>query len=133
MVTRHRSSTCWPRAKIVADDEVKVTFEMQRFAADGKTGTPVADITRYTYRDVAARYVVTFTRQRTILQAPFANGACHRFTGKVTVEKFDQDMRVKIFDRLAIWELMYFGKAPSPRYDDTVGSPSMAWVPRDRA
>ena len=100
--------------EIVADDEVKVAFEMQRFAADDKTGTPVAGITRYVYRDVDARYVVTFARQRTILRAPFTGGAYHRFTGKVTVEKFDKDMRVEIFDGPAIWELMYFGKVRPP-------------------
>jgi hypothetical protein len=70
----------------------------ERVAADGKTGKPVADITRYTYRDRDARYVVTFERQRTILQAVFTerapfikrliakiggfDGAYHRFTGK---------------------------------------------------
>ena len=37
--------------KIVADDEARVTFEVERVATDGKTGKPVADITRYTYED----------------------------------------------------------------------------------
>jgi hypothetical protein len=115
--------------EIVADDDVKVSFELERVATDGKTGKPVADITRYTYRDGDARYVVTFERQKTILQAllteraPFIkrliakvvgfDGAYHRFTGKVTIEKFDKDLRMEIFDDQAIWELMYFGKARS--------------------
>jgi hypothetical protein len=38
------------------------------------------------------------------------DGAYHRFTGKVTIEKFEKDVRVEIFDDHAIWELMYFGK-----------------------
>ena len=38
----------------------------------------------------------------------------HRFTGKVTIEKFEKEVRVEIFDDHAIWELMYFGKARSP-------------------
>ena len=113
--------------KIVADDDVRVSFETERVATDGKTGKPVADITRYTYRDGDARYVVTFGRQKTILQAVFTerepfikrliakivgfDGAYHRFTGKVTIEKFEKDVRVEIFDDHAIWELMYFGKA----------------------
>ena len=116
--------------EIVADDDVRVSFETERVATDGKTGKPVADITRYTYRDDDARYVVTFERQKTILQAilteraPFIkrliakivgfDGAYHRFTGKVTIEKFEKDVRVEIFDDHAIWELMYFGKARSP-------------------
>jgi hypothetical protein len=116
--------------EIVADDDARVSFEVERVATDGKTGKPVADITRYTYRDGDARYVVTFERQKTILQAIFTermpflkgliariigvDGAYHRFTGKVTIEKFEKDVRVEIFDDHAIWELMYFGKARPP-------------------
>ena len=102
--------------EIVADDDVRVSFEIERVATDGKTGKPVADITRYTYRDGEARYVVTFERQKTIVQTIFTgfDGAYHRFTGKVTIEKFEEDLRVEIFDDHAIWELMYLGKAGSP-------------------
>ena len=73
---------------------------------------------------------MTFERQKTIVQAVFTermplikrliarivgfDGAYHRFTGKVTIEKFEQDERVEVFDDTAIWELMYFGKARSP-------------------
>jgi hypothetical protein len=42
------------------------------------------------------------------------DGAYHRFTGKVTIEKFEKDARVEMFNDHAIWELMYFGKARSP-------------------
>jgi hypothetical protein len=116
--------------QIVADDDVRVVFEIERVATDGKTRKPVADITRYTYRDGDTRYVVTFERQKTILQAVFTermpfikrliarivgfDGAYHRFTGKVTIEKFEKDVRVEIFDDHAIWELMYFGRARAP-------------------
>jgi hypothetical protein len=83
---------------------------------DGKTGKPVADITRYTYRDGDARYIVIFERQKTIVQTIFTDfdGAYHRFTGKVTIEKFEKDFRVEIFDDHAIRELMYLGRARSP-------------------
>ena len=117
--------------EIIADDDVRVSFELERVATDGKTGKPVADMTRYTYRDRDARYVVTFERQKTILQAIFTerapfikrliakivgfDGAYHRFTGKVTIEKFEKDVCVESFDHHAIWELRYFGKARSPR------------------
>jgi hypothetical protein len=110
-----------------ADDDAKVSFQIERVATDSKTGKPVADITRYSYRDGDTRYVVTFERQKTILQTVFReemprikrllakivgfDGAYQRFTGKVTIEKFEKDVRVEIFDDHAIWELMYFGKA----------------------
>jgi len=38
------------------------------------------------------------------------DGAYHRFTSKVTVEKFEQGLRAERFEDHAIWELMYFGK-----------------------
>ena len=113
--------------KIIADDDAKVTFETDRVAIDGKTGKPVADVTRYTYRDAATRYVVSFEREKTILRAiltdraPFLkriiarligfDGAYHRFAGKVTIERFEGDARVERFDGHAIWELMYFGRS----------------------
>jgi len=115
--------------EIIADDDARVGFEIERVATDGKTGKPVADITRYAYRDGDARYIVTFERQKTILQAIFTeqmpfikrliakivgfDGAYHRFTGKVMIEKFEKDVRVEIFDDQAVWELMYFGKRRS--------------------
>jgi hypothetical protein len=53
--------------KIIADDDAKVSFETDSVAIDGKTGKPVADVTRYTYRDADTRYVASFERQKTIL------------------------------------------------------------------
>jgi hypothetical protein len=112
--------------KIIADDDAKVSFETDRVTIDGKTGKPVADVTRYTYHDADMRYVVSFEREKTILQAIFTDrapllkrivarligfdGAYHRFTGKVTIEKFEGEARTEIFEDHAIWELMYFGK-----------------------
>jgi hypothetical protein len=116
--------------KIIADDDARVSFEIERVATDGKTGKPVADFTRYTYRDGDMRYVVTFRRENTILRAVFTDkmpfikrllakfvgfdGAYHRFTGRVSIEKFERDVRVEIFNDHAIWELMYFGRTRSP-------------------
>jgi hypothetical protein len=40
------------------------------------------------------------------------DGADHRSTGKITIEKFERDVRVERFGDRAIWELMYFGKTP---------------------
>src|SRR5882672_10809453 len=116
--------------KIIADDDTRVSFE-RRIASDGKTGKPVADVTRYTYQDADTCYVVSFEREDTILQAIFTDrmpllkrivarligfdGAYHRFTGKVTVDKLERGVLVERFDGRAIWELMYFGKArPGP-------------------
>ncbi|MDB5611685.1 MAG: carotenoid 1,2-hydratase [Bradyrhizobium sp.] len=47
----------------------KVSFEADRVAIDSKTGEPVADVMRYTYHDADTGYVVSFEREKTILQA----------------------------------------------------------------
>src|SRR5271156_2576206 len=96
--------------KIIADDDAKVTFETDRVAIDGKTGKPVVDVTRYTYRDAGTLYVVSFEREKTMLQAILADpapflkriiarlvgfdGAYHRFAGKVMIERLEGDARV---------------------------------------
>ncbi|MGA2996648.1 hypothetical protein [Bradyrhizobium sp.] len=113
--------------KIIADDDANVSFETECVAVDRKTGKPVADVTRYTYHDADTRFVASFEREKTIPQVNFTDrmpwlkriaarlvgfdGAYHRFTGKITIEKFDKGLRVECFDDHAIWELMYFGKS----------------------
>jgi hypothetical protein len=135
--------------EVIAGDDTRVSFQIERVATDRKTGKPVADITRYTYRDGDTRYVVTFERQKTILQTVFReemplikrllakiigfDGAYHRFTGKVTIEKFEKDVRVEIFDDHAIWELMYFGKTKQPRACPHAGGYRMIRVASDPA
>ena len=115
--------------KVIADDDARVSFDTERVTLDGKTGKPVADLTRYTYHDGDTRYVVSFERRQTILQAVLTDrapplkrfiarligfdGAYHRFTGKATIEKFERDECVECLDHRAIWELMYFGKTRS--------------------
>ncbi len=115
--------------EIIADDDAKVFFDSDRVAIDGKTRKPVADVTRYTYQDADTRYVASFERETTILQAILTerapllkriiarligfDGAYHRFIGKVTIEKFEGGERVERFEDRAVWELMYFGKARS--------------------
>nr|WP_206736098.1 hypothetical protein [Bradyrhizobium betae] len=117
--------------KIIADDDANVSFEADRVAIDGKTGKPVADITRYTYHDADTRYVFSFEREKTILQAVLTDraplfkriiarligfdGAYHRFTGQVTIERFERGVPMERFEDRAIWELMYFGKARPQR------------------
>jgi hypothetical protein len=130
----------------IADDDAKVSFESDHVAIDGKTGKPVADVTRYTYHDADTSIVVSFERQKTILQAILTDrapllkriiaqligfdGAYHRFTGKVTVEKFEGGVRVERFEDHAIWELMYFGKT---RALTAATAATVAWGSRSKS
>lgn len=99
--------------KIIADDDANVSFETDCVALDRKIGKPVADVTRYTYQDGDTRFVVSFERKETILQAIFTDrmpwlkrivaqligfdGAYHRFTRRVTIEKFEESLSVECF------------------------------------
>jgi hypothetical protein len=91
--------------KIIAEDYAKVTFETDCVVIDGKTGKPVANLTRYTYRDANTCDVVSFERETTIVQAILADrapfpkriiarlisfdGAYHRFARKVAAKRLE--------------------------------------------
>ena len=113
--------------RIVADDATRVRFETEGVFTDPTTGKPVAAVTRYLYDDGDLRYVVTFTRERDlvngrmvdILPAPQRllariarfDGAYLRFTGECRVQRFERGILVDDHADTAIWELMYFGHA----------------------
>ena len=74
---------------LIGDDPTHVTFEREGVYTDQTTGKPVAATTRYTYRDGADRYVVSFTR-----------------TYDLALNRMIETHKAE-----AIWELMYFGHA----------------------
>ena len=112
--------------KVIADDGTKLTFTKQQIAVDEPTGKPVADITTYDYRDGDTRYVLTYTREKTILRVKFIDtlhgiqrvaahligfdGAYLRFSGNLELKHYEGDELVETYTAPAIWELMYFGK-----------------------
>jgi len=71
-----------------------------------------ADVTRYTFRDANTRSArrplcKPFSPPHTTLKRIAArlirfDGTYHRFTGKVTIEKFERSLRVERFDDRAI-------------------------------
>ena len=113
--------------RILADDGARVEFGAAEVAIDGPTGKPVADLTRYVYRDGQQRFELTFRRRQTILRMKLVDtlprwkrllarlagfdGSFLRFTGELRLERFEGDQRVEALTDEAIWELMHFGKA----------------------
>lgn len=114
---------------IIADESTKVQFSTEDVFTDAETGKPVANITRYTYRDGDTEYVIVFQREQTILRDVFADklsfpkrtlaklmgvdSAYLRFSGTVTIEKYQDGQLVERHEDPALWELMYFGH-PKP-------------------
>ena len=111
---------------VVADDGDKVSFEELGPYTDTDTGKPVANLTRYTYRDGGESYAVTFTRYRDLVVTKFIDqlhgpkkvaarlagfdGAYLRFTGELRIEHRRGETLVESHTDSAIWELMYLGK-----------------------
>lgn len=110
---------------IIADDQTKATFAQSEVHHDEQTGKPVGDVLTYTYAG-DPDFVVTWQRTETILRAKFIDdlhgikhlmaqligfdGAYLRFTGDLTVQKYERDQLVETQKDEALWEEMYFGR-----------------------
>jgi predicted secreted hydrolase len=116
--------------EIVAQDATKVRFTAGDVYTDPFTGKPVANIVVYEFDDATSHYRVTFHRERDINRTRFVDalkggqalmarlagfdGAYLRFTGSVTIERFDGAVAAETeSEKAAVWELMYFGHAPA--------------------
>jgi predicted secreted hydrolase len=114
---------------IIADDATKVRFSTEGVYSDPYTGKPVAAVVAYDYDDGASRYRITFRRGADLVRTRFVDmlggfesflarlsgfdGAYLRFTGTVTLERFEAGQVVETkTESSAVWELMYFGHAP---------------------
>jgi predicted secreted hydrolase len=114
---------------ILADDAAKVRFSTDGVFTDPYTGKPVAGVVAYDYDDGTSRYRVTFRRGADLVRTRFVDmlggfesflarlsgfdGAYLRFTGTVTLERWDAEKIVETrSESSAVWELMYFGHAP---------------------
>jgi len=112
--------------RIVADQASKVRLTLEDVSVDAKSKKPVANRVIYEYvQDEQVRYRVIFERRETILDYELADtvtgfkhvlarmarvdGAYLRFSGTVTVEKYEGGTRVEQASDPGIWELMYLG------------------------
>lgn len=112
--------------QVVADEASKVRLVLEDVFTDAHSHKPVANRVIYDYaQDARVRYRVTFQRSETLLDQKFADtvtgikhalaviarvdGAYLRFSGSVTVEKFEDGTLVERASDPGIWELMYLG------------------------
>ncbi len=112
--------------QIVADDASKVRLVLEDVFTDAHSDKPVANRVIYDYaQDARTRYRVIFQRSQTLLDQKFADtvtgikhalavlarvdGAYLRFSGTVTVEKYENGTLVETASDPGIWELMYLG------------------------
>jgi hypothetical protein len=112
--------------QVVADTASRARLVLEDVFVDAHSGKPVANRVIYEYReDDGLRYRVTFQRSETLVDSRFADtvtgvkhalaviarvdGAYLRFSGSVTVEKFEAGRPVETATDPGIWELMYLG------------------------
>ncbi len=112
--------------KIVADQASKVRLGLEDVFVDAHSQKPVANRVIYDYaQDEHVRYRVIFERSQTLLDQRFADtvtgvkhalailarvdGAYLRFSGTVTVERYEDGRLVERASDPGIWELMYLG------------------------
>ncbi|WP_219225933.1 hypothetical protein [Pedobacter antarcticus] len=114
--------------KVILDDFQKVKFSAEDVYIDSNTLKPVAGKLVYEYNDDNKHYKITFNRKRDIVNRRFLSGlkglkrslaklsgfdgAYMRFTGEVTIEKFENNKVTETTtEKSGVWETMYFGKA----------------------
>jgi hypothetical protein len=119
--------------EILCDDASKLTFTAEDEFVEAATGKPVHNKLTYDYKDGEIRYRVTYERAANIINyrmidqlkgvKKFAakligfDGAYHRFSGTVRVERFDGEKITERVEAPALWELMYFGHIPNKAKD----------------
>jgi hypothetical protein len=112
--------------EVVAGEASKARLVLEDVSQDPKSKKPVADRVIYDYvQDDHVRYRTIFQRRQTILDYELADmvtgfkhilarvarvdGAYLRFSGSVTVERYEDDKLVEQATDPGIWELMYLG------------------------
>ena len=91
--------------KVVADDAAKVTFSKSGSETDAHTGKPVPDSMCFEYRDGDTRFVLTYSREHTLVSQTLVDfaagvqkiiaeiirypGGYLRFSGPVVLERYE--------------------------------------------
>jgi len=110
--------------KVIADDGTKVTFAKTESETDEHTGKPIPDTLRFEYRDGDKRYVLSFTRERTLVSQTLIDfttgvkkvmaemirypGGYLRFSGPVKLDCYVGDEVVEHYEEPGSFEETYF-------------------------
>ena len=113
--------------KVIADDGSKVTFARVGTETDHHTGKIIPDAMSYEYRDGESRYVLTFSRERTLVSQRMIDfthgiqklvaklmrypGGYLRFAGPVTLDQYEGDEVVEHWEDQGSFEECYWQHA----------------------
>ncbi len=109
--------------KVIADDGTKLVFSRNGNQIDEHTGKPIPDSICFDYRDGERRYVLTYTRQKTIVTQKFLDlttgvqklvaelirypGGYLRFSGPVSLDCYQGGELVEHFEETGSFEECY--------------------------
>ena len=112
--------------KVIADDDAKVTFAKRGGQTDEHTGKPVPDVISFDYRDGDTRYVLTYSREKTLVSQKNLDlatgfqkvvaeilrypGGYLRFSGPVSLDRYQGERVIEHFEELGSFEQCYFGR-----------------------
>jgi hypothetical protein len=112
--------------KVIADDGAKVTFTKSGEQIDQHTGIPVPDAVCSDYRDWDRRYVLTYSREKTLVSQKLLDlarglqkvvaeiirypGGYLRFSGPVSLDCYEGSEVVEHYETTGVFEQMYFAR-----------------------
>ena len=112
--------------KLLADDGGNITFSKRGSETDAHTGKPVPDAICFDYHDGNTRYVLTYSREKTLVSQKNLDlatgvrkvlaeiirypGGYLRFSAPVSLDRYDGEHLVEHFEELGSFEQCYFGR-----------------------
>lgn len=112
--------------RVIADDSEKVTFSKTGSEIDEHTGKPAPNQLRFEYRDEETRYVLTYTRETTLVSQKNIDlvsgvkklvaeivrypGGYLRFSGPVTLDVCEGENVVEHYEEGGTFEQPWFGE-----------------------
>lgn len=102
-----------PAGSFIARGNQGTSFTATDPSVDPVTKKPVAKLTTYTFVDGGTTYTARFAWGGTIVAQPLGGAAYHRFVGAISLEISQGGNTSPLGLVKGIWELMWFGDAPS--------------------
>ena len=112
--------------KVIADDGTKMTFSKSESAIDDHTGMPIPDTLTFDYRDGGTRYVLTYSREKTLVSQTLIDvatgiqkvvaemirypGGYLRFSAPVSFDHYEGDELIEHYEEPGSFEQTYFGR-----------------------
>jgi hypothetical protein len=112
--------------KVIADDGTKMRFSKTESKIDEHTGKPIPDTLTFDYRDGGTRYVLTYTREKTLVSQTLIDlakgaqkviaeiirypGGYLRFSASIKMDHYEGDELIEHYEEPSTFEQTYFDR-----------------------